>query len=128
MDSPSQPRAERVRSLLRAQAVYNNGNATVDCVVRNLSDTGARIETPNQTALPAEFDLHIPHKARTYRARIVWRKAAEAGVRFVENAPRARGEESDGLETLRAENAQLRARVIQLQKRIRDLEDRSSPI
>lgn len=131
MDNPSHrgaPRAERVRSLLRAQAVYNNGNASIDCVVRNMSDSGARIETPNQTALPGEFDLHVPHKGRTYRARIVWRKATEAGVQFVDHAAQPNSEAGGEIETLRVENAQLRARVIQLQKRIRDLEDRSSPI
>ncbi len=125
------PRMERMRSLMSAHIVFNNGSSTLDCVVRNISDSGARIETSRHAVLPSEFELHVPHKARSWRARIVWRQDNQVGVQFVDHAEAVEAAEGDAahtIEELRAENARLRAKVAQLQSRLRDLEDRSSPI
>ncbi|MDE2579354.1 MAG: PilZ domain-containing protein [Hyphomicrobiales bacterium] len=75
-------RAERQRTLMQAQARFNRGASTIDCTVRNISSTGARLELPNAAVLPPDFELHIPHKGRTFMAHIVWREKSSAGVRF----------------------------------------------
>ena len=34
-----------------------------------------RLELAENLSVPGEFDLEVPHKGRTYRARLVWRGA-----------------------------------------------------
>ena len=38
-------RVYRVRALKGAQIVFNSGNSTLDCVIRNTSEHGARLKS-----------------------------------------------------------------------------------
>jgi hypothetical protein len=76
----------RVRTFLKAKLVFNDGNSSFDAVIRDLSDTGARLQIGNSVALPDRFDLYIAKKDETRRARIRWRTDEEMGVAFEENA------------------------------------------
>ena len=75
--------ATRVRTLLRGVITYNHGNTSVDCLVRDVSSVGARIEVSAAVVLPDEFDLCVPLKAQQYRAHLAWRRNDEVGVSFV---------------------------------------------
>ncbi len=56
----TQPRkAERVRTLMSAQVMYGAAPA-IDCIVKNFSPAGVRLEISDRTPLPNEFDLNIP--------------------------------------------------------------------
>jgi hypothetical protein len=74
--------ANRTRSFLRGEIVHSNGNSRTECTVRDLSDTGARIEAPPSVTVPEYFDLVIPQRNIRHRARIVWRHQAELGLTF----------------------------------------------
>jgi hypothetical protein len=74
--------AIRTRTLLKGVAIFNNRQSTADCLVRNMSASGARLRLWNAELLPEHFDLIVPHKAVTYRARIAWRGDGEIGVVF----------------------------------------------
>ena len=111
---------ERVRALLRARIIFNNRNSTIDCLIKNISTSGAKISLGNTISVPSEFDLEVPQRARTYRARIVWRDAEALGVTFIEGEP-AREPVDMGVERLRMENRQLKATVAALTKRLEDL-------
>ena len=74
--------ASRTRSFLRGEIVHSNGNSRTECTVRDLSDTGARIEAPPSVTVPEYFDLIIPQRNIRHRARIVWRHQAELGLTF----------------------------------------------
>ncbi len=76
-------RAPRNRSLLHGKVVYNDGLASMDCVVRNQSPGGMRLAISQVVVLPDEFDLHIPKKHEIHRVRMMWRRADEVGVAFV---------------------------------------------
>ena len=123
----SQPRkAERVRSLLSAQVIFNKNASTIDCVVKNIASAGARLQIADGIALPTEFDLSIPHKGRIYRARIVWRDDGVVGVEFIDShaegasasTPRQDETEADRADRLMKDNARLRAQVLELQQRL----------
>ena len=122
----TQPRkAERVRSLLRAQVVFAN-SSSIECVVRNFSPAGVRLEIADGLPLPNEFDLNIPHKGRSYHARGSWRGDGIVGAEFLDqDNARARlpASESDGdqLNRLMLENAKLRSQVLMLKQRIAEL-------
>ncbi|WP_244470672.1 PilZ domain-containing protein [Microvirga massiliensis] len=55
----------------------------MDCVIRDITEKGARLVITGDDALPSVFELALPLKSRNHRAEIVWRKGYECGVRFV---------------------------------------------
>jgi hypothetical protein len=124
-------RTERVKSFLRAQIIYNNRMATIDCVVKNISPVGAKLALNESMSVPSEFDLYIPQKGRTYRARMAWRDTDAIGVEFLtadaqQHQP-APAQDLDGggfdarLHALELQNAELKIRVRELSKRLEDL-------
>src|SRR3954454_12876691 len=87
--------APRLKALLAAKISFNNGQSTLDCLIRNLSDTGAKLIVSAAVALPDGFDLLIPQKSVTRRGRIVWRRGEAMGVRFEEDTPRSQSRDPD---------------------------------
>src|SRR4051795_1625772 len=63
----------RLRSFMAATILYNNGQSTLDCVIRNISEDGAKLALPAEVALPDRFDLAVPQRNKTYRATMAWR-------------------------------------------------------
>ena len=119
-------KSERVRSLLSARIVFGNNSSTLDCVVKNFSTAGARLQISDTLALPTEFDLFIPHRGRSYRARIIWRGEDLLGAEFIDphsgdHAPIAHEAEADQIDRLMKENAKLRAQVLELKQRVAQL-------
>ena len=116
-------RAERVRTLIGARAVFNNGQSTIDCQIRNLSTHGAKLGLSESVALPDVFVLEIPSRDKSYRAELRWRTVDAVGVEFVgsEGADLAAGADGGAIEALRAENAVLKRRIKELVGRLADL-------
>lgn len=117
---PENRRSDRLKSLLRARIIFNAGSSTIECLIKNVSAHGMRLEMADGLSVPGEFDLEVPHKGRTYRARLVWRGDGMIGVAFVPaNAEPVR---ADGdLHRLERENAELRAQLRQLTERLQEL-------
>jgi len=115
--------AERVRSLLGAQIVFNHKNSTLDCQVRNISALGAKLVISSAVTLPEEFDLSVPQKGRIYRARLRWRIDESAGVEFVQDPPDVRYDPNvDLIRALELENQTLRQKISELSNHIEGLE------
>ena len=115
--------AERARALLGAQIYLNNHQSTIECQIRNISATGAKLVIADSISVPEEFELNIPQKGRTFNARVVWRTAKETGIEFftpsAEEAPSdAPDEVYRRVRSLESENAALRKKVAELQFRI----------
>jgi hypothetical protein len=55
----------------------------IPCTIRDLSTTGARIWLPGSVDLPSEFELEIRILEQTVRARLIWSKAQNHGVKFL---------------------------------------------
>jgi len=107
----------RARSFLGAKIIFNNRNSSIECLIKNISDTGARLALSEAVIVPDEFELQIPKQGRSFRARLAWRRSDEFGVQFLgqqvaeAEAPAAL---KARLRKLEAEKAILRARVEQL--------------
>jgi PilZ domain len=61
---------------------FNARQSTMDCLIRNFSPFGAKVEFTNTALLPDEVDLTIVRRGLSCLARIVWRRANEAGFAF----------------------------------------------
>jgi PilZ domain len=72
----------RLRTLKGGSIVFGLA-AGIDCVIRNLSDTGAALEVESPVAIPDEFTLLIKPEIIKRKCRVVWRSAKRIGVRFV---------------------------------------------
>jgi hypothetical protein len=80
----------RSRVIYGAVIAFNERRSTIECIVRNFSDDGAKIEFENPALLPDEVDLFIAKKSRAFHAKMVWRQANAAGLAFdavARNAP-----------------------------------------
>lgn len=113
-------RETRLRTFLKGRIVFNNGNSTMDCLVRDISASGARLVLSQTATLPDGFDLVIPAKDRTHKATLRWRRADSIGVTFAEEAAHpAAASASDAtpamlltrIRELEAENASLRRQL-----------------
>jgi hypothetical protein len=92
-------------------------SASRDCVVRNISETGASLEFSNDFRLPKEqMMLTIARKGRSFLAKIVWWRDNFVGVAFSSEAPYELPV-SDIEERLRKSEKKKR----QLQRRIKEL-------
>jgi hypothetical protein len=77
--------APRQRVLKPGRIEFNGG--TIDCLVRNISDTGAAIEVTSQLGIPGEFNLLMTGNGGR-PCRVMWRRENRIGLAFREgNAP-----------------------------------------
>jgi hypothetical protein len=72
----------RKRSFLQGRLYFNNRRSSLDCLVRDISDQGAKLKVSDSIAIPEFVELHIPNKDETYRAKVQWRTGFEIGVTF----------------------------------------------
>ena len=66
------------------QIAFNNRWCTIDCLVRNMSASGAKLDFSDPVQVPSELDLLIPLRGHSRRVKVVWRQAKSLGVSFVE--------------------------------------------
>jgi PilZ domain len=59
------------------------GRSSVNCLIRNLSATGAAIDLSTRAELPERFVLVVPGDGLQLPCRTVWRKAHQIGVAFI---------------------------------------------
>jgi hypothetical protein len=76
----------RQKSFLQGRIYFNNRRATLDCVIRDLSETGAKLKISEAVAVPEAMELYIPNREEIHRARVEWRSEDEIGVSFGEAA------------------------------------------
>ena len=75
-------KSPRNRTFKAAEITFAGHGATIDCVVRNISATGAGLEVASPIGIPDDFDLVLTADHATHHCHVVWRKAKRLGVRF----------------------------------------------
>jgi hypothetical protein len=58
------------------------GSSAIDCVVRNVSETGAALEVESPIGIPERFELSVAQDRSRRPAHVVWRKERRIGIRF----------------------------------------------
>lgn len=71
----------RTRTFKSGRLVFNDGRSTLDCVVRNISEGGAKLSFNQVAAIPDVFQISLSDGAKK-TCRIVWRKSLDVGVSF----------------------------------------------
>ena len=74
----------RLRRLKSAKIVFNNASSIIDCVLRDISDTGAKLETENAAHLPKNLILKVGDE-QSFDCEVMWRSERQLGVRFRNN-------------------------------------------
>ena len=95
--TPDEPRnstenarsSQRSRVLKGAKIVGLKQWTLVDCTVRDLSATGARIMCKDQMAVQNEFRFLILADNTICNAKVVWRRGDELGIAFTSEKTRA---------------------------------------
>jgi hypothetical protein len=110
--------APRQKSFLRGCIYFNNRRSVMDCLVRDLTEDGARIIFSHAVNVPDVVELYIPQKEQTLRAHVKWRRGDDVGLDFIDRETAA----SVSPEAELAKRvAQLEAEVTALKKMVRQI-------
>ena len=84
LDRRNRERRGNARSrVLKGVKIVLGKSSIIDCVVRNLTNSGARICLQSTVDLPEKFDLTFDGGYSFRQCRIVWRNVTETGVQFI---------------------------------------------
>jgi hypothetical protein len=75
-------RASQRRRALKGGKVVLSAQVVLDCLIRDISASGARIEFGAPTKLPDAFRLLIPSSNLLIPATPAWQTGLAAGIRF----------------------------------------------
>ena len=111
----------RSKSFLRGFVYISRKRGALACLIRDLSDNGARIIFSENVMVPETVELYIPQREQTLRARVKWRRKGEIGLAFADaaRAPQAEPTAADVVQRmamLEAEITSLRALLKQLKR------------
>jgi hypothetical protein len=116
----------RQKSFLQGRIYFNHRRSSIDCLIRDYSEQGARLKFSEAANIPDAIELYIPNKEEIHRARVEWRTGNEMGVSFGEeiHSPSTVPEAAQGdlptrVQRLEAEVATLRRIVNDLRAEIR---------
>jgi len=76
----------RMRVLKGAKIVLGT-SSVLDCVVRDLTNGGARVKIPNAVDLPEEFAVTFDGGRTCRPCRVAWRTLNETGLQFAGPTP-----------------------------------------
>lgn len=107
----------RVRTFLAGRLIFNQGASSLDCIIRNVSETGAKLEASGSVTVPECCDLLILAKGETRPVRIVWRHEETIGVHFADRDGGAEMKLAARLKAARDENTHLREMIQNLVER-----------
>ena len=73
-------RAGRNRALLAGKLANEDATTTLDCVIRNISDTGAMIETTTPHLIPNQLHLVQIKEGVAWDVEVIWRRGNRIGL------------------------------------------------
>lgn len=122
----------RHRTFLQGRVFYNNRRQSADCIIRELTEEGARLSFTDPVALPHAFELHIPNRDQTLRVETVWNHGTDVGVSFARQemhaapalAPAAHAAPHE--QTMLERIEKLEKELAALRRRISEIEMKSS--
>jgi hypothetical protein len=109
--------SRRQKSFLRGVVYFNKRRTEIACMVRDLSEDGARIVLSQTIPIPDVIELQIPQRDEMVAARVQWRRADEIGLAFAKADAAASPRENQLIKRV----AELEAEIAVLQRTIKRL-------
>jgi hypothetical protein len=78
-------REARHKVLRKGKITYSNGNFEVECQVRDLNSTGAKLKLAGDVTVPSCFQITIYPEKLTRSAQVCWRNDLVIGIRFLDD-------------------------------------------
>lgn len=75
--------AARQRVLFGGKIVHGDGAFSVDCTIRDLSESGAKITLGQRVSIPNDVYFIELRLGVAYAAQVAWRRTPNFGLRFV---------------------------------------------
>lgn len=87
-DAATRRNATRRRVLKGAKLVFNSDRSVIDVIIRDLSETGARLRLPDLVTLVPDSGVELRRRTNGpgYPAQVMWVRAGEMGIRFLKEA------------------------------------------
>jgi hypothetical protein len=108
----------RQKSFLRGCIYFNNRRSVLDCLVRDLTEDGARIIFSHTVNVPDIVELYIPQREQTLRAHVKWRRGDDVGLDFTNRAAAAPASTSGPASSAAPQDGELGKRVAQLEAEV----------
>jgi hypothetical protein len=102
--------AVRKRVIYGAVATFASHDRCYPCVVKNLSELGARIDLQDAAELSGDLALSVGQTRTSYQARVIWATAASLGLAFT-SAPACTYAPSESVDQ-EMRNSQDKARLL----------------
>ncbi|MCC6946365.1 MAG: PilZ domain-containing protein [Bradyrhizobiaceae bacterium] len=112
--------SSRKRSFLKGVVYYNNHLSSAECLIRDLSEHGARVQFGSVIGLPDTVELHIPARDQIIICQVRWRKGDEVGLAFQAQAT-STGEAVGPVGDINTRVAALEDEVTRLHRQIAEL-------
>ncbi len=75
-------KSDRQRLFLRGFIRTPDNDATTDCIVRDVSQTGAKLRFRCPPQISELFELHVPAKGQIVQSKVIWIDDCEVGISF----------------------------------------------
>jgi len=108
----------RQKSFLHGFVYFDKRRGVMSCLVRDLSDEGARIIFSEGVTIPEHINLYIPQREKTVRAHVEWRRGDEIGLAFLVTPVAAVSRQQS---ELMGRIAQLETEIAELKRTIKKL-------
>jgi len=74
---------QRRRVIWRGRCVYLDGSRTFDCVIRDATETGARIAIQGAEMIPQHFYLIDRTNRTAHEVKVIWNNGKQLGLQFL---------------------------------------------
>ncbi len=114
----------RHKTFFRGRIYFNNRLSSMDCMIRDATAHGGRLEVSDSVALPNAFEIYLPNKDEYFHAKIEWRRGGSIGISWsLEQFSGQRSEHSGSEHAIGDRLAKLEQEVARLHKRLDALQD-----
>jgi hypothetical protein len=80
----SERRRNQRSRVLKGAKIVVGATSLLDCIVRNLTNDGARVEIPNTVNLPEDVAITLDGGRTCRPCRVAWRTLNETGLEFTD--------------------------------------------
>ncbi len=114
----------RHKTFFKGRIYFNNKLSSMDCMVRDATANGGRLEVSDSVALPNAFEIYLPNKDEYFHAKVVWRRGGSLGISWSpEQFPKQKHEPGSPEHGIADRLAKLEHQVAVLQRRLDALQE-----